>query len=153
MKTQIKLNVIGIQEIGDGRVAILTKPSKQNPSPNGTHVMSEQQIKRIAKRTLGFESARDLKNLVELSNGAAVLTIDAEDCKTGDSFKKANGETGTYTKDWTKYSNHELKLGIVAQMKLTEISLNFSLANATQVYSAPKAAPVVVDENEEQPTA
>jgi hypothetical protein len=130
MKTQIKLAVIGMQFLPDGKAVILTKPSKQNPSENGSHVINEGQLKRICLRA-GVYNPTALKALIDLSNGSAQLIIDAEDVKAGETFKKADGETGTYTKDWTKYNNHEIVLGAVAKMKIVENELR------TDVYARP----------------
>lgn len=155
MKTQIKLTVLAIQLIGDGKIAVMTKPSRTNPSPNGVHVLNAAQAKRLSERTLGVDNIIGLKHLVELSNGSAVLTIDAEECKAGDAYTKSDKSTGTYTKDWTKFSNHEMKLGVAAQMKLAELSLANSF-NQVQTQSAPKSQPTVIAEvvtEEEEPTA
>ena len=148
MKTKITLEVQGLQIVGDGKYALLTKPSKTNPSPNGVHIVNQAQIDRISERCLGVKNVIGLKHMIQVSNGSAKLTIDAEDCKAGETFTKANGETGTYTKDWVKYNNHEISLGIVAQMKLAELSLADSF-KATQVYAKPVA---VAQEEEQAPT-
>lgn len=111
-----------MQFLPDGKAAIITKPSKENPSQNGVHVVNEGQLKRICLRA-GLYNPDALKALIDLSNGSAQLVIDAEECKSGEAFKKANGETGTYTKDWTKYNNHEVILGVVAKMKIAEKAL------------------------------
>lgn len=153
MKRVINLIIIGFEMLADGKAALLTKVSKENPSANGVHVITEGQLRRICLRTLGVFNPIALKHFIELSNGGARLSIDAEDCKTGESFEKANGEKGTYTKDWTKYSNHSVKLSTVATMKLGELSIAASFANAAQDYSAPRVKQVAEPvEKDEEPT-
>ena len=148
MKTQIKLVIIGMQFLPDGKAALITKPSKENPSQNGVHVVTEGQLKRICLRA-GLYNPDALKALIDLSNGSAQLVIDAEECKAGDTFKKANGETGTYTKDWTKYNNHEVILGVVAKMKIAEKALERDIYERS--YSRTVATPSHVEESQEVP--
>lgn len=134
------LSVLSIQLFAQpnsrGNVAaIITKPSKENPSANGVHEINEGQLRRIVSRTLGFYSPIGFKHIVDACNGSVKLSIDALECKVGEAYKKANGETGTYAKDWTKYSNHEVSLGIVGSMKLAELSLSAGVQEATAMYS------------------
>ena len=149
------LSVLSIQLFAQpnsrGNVAaIITKPSKENPSANGVHEINEGQLRRIVSRALGFYSPIGFKHIVDACNGAVKLSIDAVECKVGEAYKKANGETGTYTKDWTKYSNHEVSLGIVGSMKLAELSLSAGVQQATAMYSyAPAPRKEVVAEVEE----
>ncbi len=155
---KIILQVLSIQLFAQpnsrGNVAaIITKPSKENPSVNGVHEINEGQLRRIATRCLGVFNPIGFKHMIESCNGAAKLTIDALDCKIGDAYKKSNGETGTYTKDWTKYSNHEVSLGVVGSMKLAELSLASSFQFATQSYTqdpARKVEAVVEEEAKEE---
>lgn len=147
MKTTIKLAIIGFSMLPDGRAAVLTRPSKENPSPNGVHELKPGQLSRIAQRTLGFNSPVALKHAIAASQGGAVLTIDREDIKAGDAWEnKLTGEKGTYGeknggKNWTKYSNHEIELGLTATVKLMEITANAAI-NAGAL--APVAAAPVV---------
>lgn len=149
MKRVINLIIIGFEMLADGKAALLTKISKENPSANGVHVITEGQLRRICLRTLGVFNPIALKHFIELSNGGARLAIDAEDCKTGESFEKANGEKGTYTKDWTKYSNHSVKLSSVATMKLGELSIAASFNQAAQEYTAPRVVKQVAEVEKE----
>lgn len=150
---KIILQVLGIslfaQPDKNGNVAaILTKPSPSNPSANGVHTINEGQLRRIVTRSLGVFSPVGFKHIIDTCNGSAKLTIDMEDCKSGDTYKKRNGETGTYTKDWTKYSNHEVQLGVVGSMKLAELSLAsaFQAQADSYAYVAPKKAIVEAEE-------
>lgn len=134
------LAVIGVQLFSQpnarGNVAvIITKPSKENPSANGVHEVNEGQLRRIVTRCIGFYNPIGFKHIIDTCNGSAKLTIDALECKTGEAYKKSNGETGTYTKDWTKYSNHEVALGLVGSMKLAELSLKAGFDQVATSYS------------------
>lgn len=151
MKNKIILAVIGCQLFDDGGAVLITKPSKENPSQNGVHKLNAGQFRRIVKRCVGVENAIGFKHLIEMSNGTAKLSIDAELIKAGDTYVTKEGETKTYegAKDadgkmkgdgsWTKHSNHEVTLGVAAQIKLTELSLAHSFANA-QAFVQPKVA-------------
>lgn len=150
---KIVLSVISVQLFAQpnsrGNVAaIITKPSSTNPSANGVHEINEGQLRRIATRCLGVYNPIGFKHMIESANGAAKLTIDALECKTGEAYVKSNGETGTYTKDWTKYSNHEISLGVVGSLKLAELSLKSSFDNIATSYTAAPARKVeaVVEE-------
>lgn len=137
---KVVLSVLSIQLFAQpnnrGNVAaIITKPSKENPSANGVHEINEGQLRRIVTRCLGVFNPIGFKHIIETCNGAAKLTIDAVECKAGETFEKSNGEKGTYTKDWTKYSNHEVSLGVVGSMKLAELSLSASFQQAAASYS------------------
>lgn len=148
MKKTIVLQVISMQLLAEGAV-IITKPSADNPSKNGVHQISAGQLSRIARRTLGVDRPIGLKHMIDVSNGSAKLSIEAELCKAGDTYTKPNGETGTYgDKDWTKYSNHAIELGAVAKLKLAELSLGNAFQEANYV-QAPKA--VVVETPEANP--
>lgn len=157
---KLSLSVIGVQLFSQpnsrGNVAvILTKPSKENPSANGVHEVNGAQLQRIVTRCLGVFNPIGFKHIIETCNGAAKLTIDALECKTGETYAKANGETGTYTKDWTKYSNHEVSLGVIGSMKLAELSLASSFAQLATSYSAPvavKATVVTEEAKDDAPT-
>lgn len=166
MKSKILLFVTGFNMLAQadkrGNVAaIVTKPSKDNPSATGVHLVSEGQLRRIMNRCLGFESVVAFKHLIELSNGNAQLTIDAELIKPGDKYTKADGSTGIYEGaknpdgtikgdgSWTKYSNHELKLATVAVMKLSDIAIQQGLAGAMQGIPVTRKAEVVAEEPKE----
>ncbi len=147
MKTTIRLAITGFAMLPDGGAAILTRPSKENPSPNGVHQLKPGQVQRIAQRTLGFNSPAALKHAIAASGGQAVLTIDKEEIKAGDAWEnKLTGEKGTYGeknggKDWTKYSNHEIELGLSATMKLMEITATAAINAGALALVA--AAPVM----------
>lgn len=146
MKT-LKLRIKGLELLADGGAAILTVEGKDNPSKNGVHQINTAQLRRICFRSLGFFSPIALKQYVEMSNGSATLNIDAEECKTGQPFEnKKTGEKGVYSKDWTKYSNHEIKLGYVATEKLAEMATKVSLEDAIRGTSQPR-----VRQEEEKP--
>jgi hypothetical protein len=144
MKT-IKLSVIGMSLLADGGAAILTKPSSTNPSANGVHVVNAGQLARLSTRALGFNSPMALKHAIGVANGAGILSIEATDVKAGDVWEnKTTGETGVHTKDYTKYSNHELDLGFAVSMKMLEIAAMAGINNAAPFVSTPKKAPVVL---------
>jgi hypothetical protein len=149
MKTQIKLTLIGMQFLPDGAAVLITKPSATNPSANGNHIIKEGQLKRICLRA-GLYNPDALKALIELSNGSAQLIIDSEDLKAGDTFKnKVTGETGTYTKDWTRRDNHEVILGVVAKMKIAERALDHDIYERS--YSRVSAPVAHVEATEDVP--
>lgn len=147
---KITLAILGMQLLAEGKVALITKATPENPSKNGVHVLSEGQIRRISIRTLGVYNPVALKHFVELSNGNAKLTIEAEECKAGEAFDKADGSKGTYTKDWTKYQNHDIKLASVANVKLAEMSIAASFgAYVNELSGAKPVAPVAQAEKAE----
>lgn len=130
---KIVLTVIGMQMLADGSAAVLTRPSSTNPSANGVHVLKPGQVARLSQRVLGFASPIALQQAVKvgISSGTATLTIDAEECKAGAAWEnKATGQTGVYEKDWTRYSNHELDLGMTVAMELLRISATAAMSAA-----------------------
>lgn len=157
---KIILSVLSIQLFAqpDSRgniAAILTKPSATNPSANGVHTVNEAQLRRIVTRCLGFDSPIGFKHIVDACGGSVKLTIDATECKEGETYTKSNGETGIYLKNWTKYSNHEVSLGMIGSMKLAELTLAEGVKQASGQYGvsavsrkAAIAEPAVVDETE-----
>lgn len=151
MKT-IKIKIQGLQVREDGTLVVLTAPHAINPK--GAFVMNEAQTRRICQRA-GVPSAFGLKHVESLSNGTSFLEIQAEECKAGDAYENKNGEKGTYTKDWTKYSNHSIELGFASKMKLAELSLTAAFANPQFSQPTPKVIvpEKVEDENGDEPTA
>ena len=150
MKT-IKIKIQGLQVREDGTLVVLTAPHAINAK--GAFVMNEAQTRRICQRA-GVPSAFGLKHVESLSNGTSFLTIQAEDCKAGDTWKnEKTGETGVYEKDWTKYSNHEIELGFASKMKLAELSLSAAFANPQFSQPTPKVVipEVVAEENGDEP--
>lgn len=138
MKT-IKLSILSISLLADGSAAVMTKVTKDNPSENGVHVLQQGQLERLCLRTLGFYSPIALKQAIAISAGSAILTIQSEECKNGQAWEnKKTGETGVYTKDWTKFSNHEIELGLAATMKMFEIAATAGINNAAQYIPAPR---------------
>lgn len=133
-KKTISLAIVGLSMLPTGGAALLTRPSKENPSQNGVHQLTAGQLARIATRALGFNSPIALKHAISASAGQAVLKIDVEEIKAGEAWENKNtGEKGTYGsknggKDWTKYSNHEVELGFGATMKLMEIAATAAIA-------------------------
>ena len=156
---KIVLTILGVQIFANpntrGNVcALIIKPSNQLVNSNGTQAqaveLNEGQLRRVVSRALGIYNPVGFKHIVELSNGSAQLTIDAETCKVGDAWEnKATGEKGTYTKDWTKYANHEVKLGMVATMKLAEMSLTASFNAVAQGYAQAPTRTVAVQAEQE----
>lgn len=139
------LNIIEVQFLTGGAAVIITKPSKDNPSANGVHKLSAGQFRRVVERTLGVFNPAGFKHIVAVSNGAAKLIIDAEQCIAGQPWEnKATGEKGLYKEDWIKYSNHNVDLGVFATMKLAELSLTASFTQAAMdyAYAAPKKVAV-----------
>ena len=141
---KITLAVIGLSILRDGGIAIITRPGKSNPSPNGVHQFTPAQAARLAARTVGFAGPMalvSLKDFIDLSAGSATLTMDAEECIAGQPWEnKATGETGTYEKNWTKYSNHELVLGHSALVTKAQLSYQGAMNSAA---TSPVAAPAV----------
>lgn len=143
---KLTLSILEVQFLTGGAAVIITRPSKDNPSANGVHKLNAGQFQRIVERTLGVYNPAGFKHIVSVANGAAKLTIDAEQCKAGDPWEnKATGEKGVYLKDWIKYSNHAVELGAFATMKLAELSLSASFQQAAMNYSsvAPQKVAVV----------
>ena len=153
MKT-LSFPINDVQLTAEGNLVIITTPSKDNAK--GVFVMNAAQTARICQR-IGIPSALAVKHIISLSNGTSKLTIQSEDVKAGEAWiNPKTGETGTYTKDWTKLSNHEVKLGLSAQMKVAEFALQAAFANpmafAPMQTASPKA-PVVVEEPANTETA
>lgn len=150
---KIILQVLSIQLFAQANsrgnvAALITKTSEANPSKNGVHEINEGQLRRIVTRSLGVFNPIGFKHMIEMCNGSAKLSIDATECVTGEAYEKSNGEKGTYTKDWTKYSNHEVSFGIVGSQMLVKLSLQSSFEQAAQSYAptfAPKKAEVAVE--------
>lgn len=146
---KVNLAIIGMKPLPQGGVAVLTRPGKDNPSPNGVHVLNAKQAERIALR-LGI-GVRTLNTAIRVSRGQAVLTMDAISHKAGDAWEnKVTGQKGTYGakndgKDWVEYRNHEIELGLVADLKLLEIQAQGD--NETFMYAAAEAAPIAVPAN------
>lgn len=149
MKT-IKLQLLGLQifaqpnERGNVAAAIV-KPTKDYPY--GVMEISAGNLARISARTLGINHPIGLKLAVDLSNGSASLSVNMEERKAGDTFKKSNGEVGTIQKDHIAWNNHEITLGLGAQMKVTEIALGSAYSQVPS-YTTPKK--VVVEDTEEK---
>lgn len=141
MKT-IKISIISMKPTADGGAVLITKPSKENPSENGVHVLKAAQVARISQRCLGFVSIIALQQAIAVSNGGAILSIDATECKVGQAWEnKVTGEHGIYgqnpdgtmkegAKDWTKYNNHEIELGMAASMKIFEVAITAGVNQA-----------------------
>lgn len=145
--------ILGVQMFSENArgnsAAIIIKPSNQLLKKDGTPVSSVElnsvQFQRVVTRALGIFNPIGFKHIAEACNGSAKLTIDALDCKEGEAFTKADGSTDTYKKTWTKYSNHSISLGIVGAMKLAELSLSASFAQAAEQYAmVPTVKKVVV---------
>lgn len=137
---KVRVQVLSLNINSDGSGALITKPSKENPSPNGVHVLRQGQVARLAQRALGVANPIALKHTIAMSNGSTYLVLDCEDVKAGDVFVRKNPD-GTetedkYTKDWTKTSNEELELGAVASAKIAEISLGAAFSNP-MMFAAP----------------
>lgn len=140
MTRKVRVQVLSLQINQDGSGALITKQGKDNPSPNGVHVLRANQIARLSQRALGMANPIALKHTIAMSQGSTFLVLDAEDVKAGDVFTRKNAD-GTesedkYTKDWTKTSNEELELGAVASGKIAEIALSSMFASQPQ-YIAP----------------
>jgi len=156
MKT-IKLALTGMNMQPDGGAVLLTKVASNNPSSNGVHKVNQAQLERLCMSTLGFYAPIALKQGIAISNGSAILTIDAEECKVGQAWEnKKTGETGVYgqnadgtlkegAKDWTKYSNHNIELGLAASMKMFEFSAQSGIQNAALFTPATRVQPVAAN--------
>jgi len=152
---KLSLNITDVQLLPNGEAVIITKIGANNPSANGVHKLRAGQFRRVVERTLGVFNPIGFKHIIASANGAAKLVIDFEQCKAGDPWEnKATGEKGVYTKDWIKYSNHSVELGVFATMKLAEMSLQASFAQVAMDYAyttAPKVAVTATTEaNSEQ---
>lgn len=149
---KLTLSLLEVQLLADGGAVLITRPSKENPSANGVHKISAGQFQRIVTRSIGLFNPIAFKALIATCNGSAKLTIEATLCKVGEAWEnKVTGEKGTYginadgtakegAKDWTKYSNHAVELGIVGQMKIAELAFGASMNIMAQSYAG---APVV----------
>lgn len=134
---QLTLSLVRMIPLPDGGAALLTKVSAENPSPNGTHKFTADQISRLAVRTLGVSSSIALMHAINTSNGAAKLNIQRFDRKTGEAWEnKATGETGTYTKDWTEFRNHEVNLGQAVSMQILSDVMKSAVEHAPIVASS-----------------
>ena len=131
--------------------ALVIKPSNQLLNKDGSQAnavkVNDIQFQRIVTRCIGMYNPIGFKHIVAVCNGAAKLSITSTQCMAGDTFVKSNCETGTYTKNWIKNTNHEVELGIIGSMKLAELSLSASFQHAaesfTQVTSVKKVVAVV----------
>lgn len=156
---KVNLPIIGIKPLPQGGIAVLTRPGKTNPSPNGVHVLKQAQAERIATRVLGFASPFAVALLIQAvgaSVGQASLTVDAIEHKAGDAWEnKTTGQKGTYGeknggKDWTEYRNHEITLGVAAQTALMSTMLTTAMQTASPIGAvaavAPARTPVAITE-------
>jgi hypothetical protein len=143
----INLPIIGVKPLSQGGIVVLTRPGKNNPSPNGSHVFNQAQAQRIATRVLGFSSPLGIALLVQAvatSAGQATLSIEAIPHKAGDAWEnKVTGQKGTYGdknggQDWIEYRNQEITLGIGATAQLMTAMVGHAMATAeVGVPSAP----------------
>lgn len=145
MKT-IKLQLLGLQLFASPNVrgnvaAAIVKPTKEYPY--GVMEISQGNLARISARCIKVNHPQGLSLLVDASNGSATLSVNMEERKAGDSYEKRDGSKGTIQKDHIAWNNHEITLGIAAQLKVTEIALGQAYASAG---SFAPAKTVVVDE-------
>lgn len=147
---KINLAIIGIKPLPQGGIVVLTRPSKENPSPNGSHVFNGVQAQRIATRVLGFTSPFGIALLIQAvasSTGTATLSLDAVTHKAGDAWEnKVTGQKGTYGekndgKDWVEYRNQEIALGTQATLQLMNSMVSHAMNTAE--FASPVAAPRV----------
>ncbi len=144
---KISLQITGVKPQPDGGIVIMTKVTKDNPSPNGNFVIKAGQAARIAAR-VGVNSLTSLQYLVKIDNGSAVLTLDAKLVKAGDVWvNKVTGEEGIHKgstkpghegEPYMDYRNHEIELGFAASNKLLELKEGGN-NNAAPVYVTPIA--------------
>lgn len=148
---KITVAVIGIQPLADGGAVVVTRPSKENPSPNGAFKLKAGAVARIAQRTLGIQGPLAfvaLKQAIAASAGAAIMQVDAIVRKAGDVWKnEATGETGTYGeknggKDWTDFRNHEIELPAQVMTSLLGMTYGAALSNHAAGIAQPAVAPV-----------
>lgn len=154
--------VIGIKSVefdNNGQLVLVGQPNDFNPK--GSYVMNAAQEQRLLKRC-GLVSANTLKDLVAVSNGTSKLSYVASFNKAGEAWDNgkegAARKSGTYTKDWTGFSNHEIDLGFIAKQKMADAALQFEMQaraaarGSVQSRPATVAAPVVAEEkNDEAP--
>lgn len=146
MKT-VKLQILDINIYPDGNGVVVTKQTADNPSDSGVFRQSAAQLNRLAIRA-GVPNAIALKHLVGLP-GNNLLEMGVEDCKAGDPFEMPDGSTGTYEKDWLRTVNEKVVLGVVAQTKLVEVSLQFGMQAMMAGYAAPaQPTPQASDSND-----
>lgn len=153
---KFSLNITDVQLLPNGEAVIITKVGSNNPSDNGVYKLSAGNFRRIVERTLGIYNPIGFKHIVAGANGAAKYVFEAIECKAGEPWEKAStGEKGVYTKDWIKYTNQSVELGVLATIKLAEMSLQASFAQVAMDYAyttAPKVAVAATTEaNNEQP--
>ncbi len=163
MKT-VKIYIQDVQETKNGGIVLIAKPNEINPK-SGNITFDEAGAERLIKRCIGFNGRKSFANYVRLSNGSAVLSVEVTAHEPGDSFTDARtGETGTHKgskaldKDgnviYTTYfakNNWEVKLGLVAEMKLSDkmVELEFQQSLLGNVALAPKAIAI---QEEQAPT-
>lgn len=153
---KFSLPITDVQLLPNGEAVIVTKLVPNNISKNGVYKLSAGNFRRIVERTLGVFNPIGFKHIIASANGAAKYVFEAIECKAGDPWEKvATGEKGVYTKDWIKYTNQSVELGVFATMKLAEMSLQASFAQVAMDYAyttAPKVAVTATTEaNNEQP--
>ena len=153
---KFSLNITDVQLLPNGEAVIVTKLTPNNISKNGVYKLSAGNFRRIVERTLGVFNPIGFKHIIASANGAAKYAFEAIECKAGEPWEKvATGEKGIYTKDWIKYTNQSVELGVFATMKLAEMSLQASFAQAATDYaytSTPKVAVTAnVEANDIQP--
>lgn len=143
---KVTLVLTGLQSLADGRHVLVVKPNADYKQE--AVVLNAGGIDRLAQRTIGFSgpaAIMALKKAIAVSNGSASITFDQELCKAGEAWKNdVTGETGIYgekngQKDWYRSSNHEVSLGIAADMKLLEMAASIGLSQA--LTAAPVVAP------------
>ena len=147
---KINLAIIGIKPLPNGGIVVLTRPSKDNTSPNGSHVFNAVQAQRLATRVLGFTSPFGIALLMQAvatADGAAVLSIECITHKAGTPWENTvTGEKGTYGdknggKDWVEQRNQEISLGVAATLNLMNSMVSSAMASAINPVESAAPAP------------
>lgn len=132
---------IAVREISQDRynqLVIVAQPNEYNAT--GNYVMNAQQEAFLLQKA-GIPNRLGLKHLVAMSNNSTKLEFTAQFNKKGETWEsKDKTRTGTYEKDWTQFSNFQIKLGFAAQAILADLALQGKLASVQS--PATSSAPV-----------
>lgn len=129
-QTPVTVSIKSIEFDNMDQLVVVTTPNSHNPK--GSYVMNAAQEARLLKR-VGLSHVSTLKHLVKLANGTAKLSFIASENKSGDVWDNgkigAARKSGSYTKDWTGFSNHEIDLGFIANTMIAEMALKAEFEN------------------------
>ncbi len=146
--------------------AIITMPSKNNPSPTGVFEINQKQFERISIDAVKVANPMVLGLAIDASNGSAKLKVDLEHHKVGEAWSNPKtgasgvygfeiGEDGQQTrkadaKDWTNQSNHAIVLSQTVVNKFNEIAFGEAVRSSMSFVAAPTRAIANVTEQVEE---